>query len=541
MQAYRLTIDKFLDHAAKWFGDREVVEADCGRVVVRTTYADLHERSNRLSGALGALGVRVGDRVGTLAWNTRHHFEIYYAAMGMGAICHTLNPRLTVNHLAQIINEAEDTVLAAAVGLLPLVQQLLPLCPTIRHVLVLDAAPADATVPEGVQLWPIEALLAEKGAPVAWGAFDEETPAGLCYTSGTTGQPKGVLYTHRSNYLHTLRAAQADGMALTARDTILLAVPMFHANGWGIPFLAPAVGAALVLPGRTTDGPSLTRLLREQRVTVSMGVPTVWLGVLNELDHAGGDLPALRRVLVGGATCPEALMRRMEERMGVEVQTSWGMTEVSPMGTVSLPGAQRENPAHCGRVSMGIDFKLTDAEGATLPRQRGVVGHLKVKGPAVVGRYFKAASDVLDDEGYFDTGDLAMIDDAGNLMICGRSKDLIKSGGEWINPAEIEAIVGRHPAVCSAVVIGRPDDKWLERPVLIVEPREGHTLDPHALIDTLRGNIPDWWLPDEIAFLERMPLAATGKLDKNQLRADYANGVIKGVESRRAGIKNAGG
>jgi fatty-acyl-CoA synthase len=230
----------------------------------------------------------------------------------------------------------------------------------------------------------------------------------------------------------------------------------------------------------------------------------------------------------------------MEERMHVEVQTSWGMTEVSPMGTVSLPGGVREDPAHCGRVSMGIDFKLTDAEGVTLPQQRGVVGHLKVKGPAVVGRYFKAECDALDGEGYFDTGDLAMIDESGNLMICGRSKDLIKSGGEWINPAEIEAIVGRHPAVASAVVIGRPDEKWQERPVLIVELREGHTLEPQALLDTLRGQIPDWWLPDEIAQVQAMPLAATGKLDKMRLRADYANGVIKGVESRRERSRTEG-
>ena len=534
MQPYRLTIDKFLDHAAKWFGDREVVEADCGRVVVRTTYAELRERSNRLSGSLAWLGVRVGDRVGTLAWNTRHHLEVYYAAMGMGAICHTLNPRLTVDHLALIVNEAEDSVLAVAASLLPLAEQVVARCPTIRHVIVLDAAPPDAASHDGVPLWPLEDLLATRGAPVVWGEFDEETPAGLCYTSGTTGKPKGVLYTHRSNYLHTLRAGQADGMALTARDTVLLAVPMFHANGWGVPFLAPAVGATLVLPGRVTDGPSLVRLLREQEVTVSMGVPTVWLGVLAELDHAGGDVPALERVLVGGATCPAALMRRMEERMGVEVQTSWGMTEVSPMGTVSPPGAVREDPAHCGRISMGFDIKLTDAEGATLPQQRGVVGHLKVKGPAVVGRYFKAESDALDEEGYFDSGDLAMIDAAGNLMICGRSKDLIKSGGEWINPAEIEAIVGRHPGVCSAVVIGRPDDKWQERPVLIVEPREGHTLDPHALLDTLRGKVADWWLPDEIAQVSAMPLAATGKLDKNQLRADYASGRIVGTSVRRS-------
>jgi fatty-acyl-CoA synthase len=259
-----------------------------------------------------------------------------------------------------------------------------------------------------------------------------------------------------------------------------------------------------------------------------MGVPTVWLGVLSELDREGGDLPALQRVLVGGATCPVALMRRMEERMGVEVQTSWGMTEVSPMGTVSPPGAVREDPGHCGRVSMGIDFKLTDAEGVTLPQQRGAVGHLKVKGPAVVDRYFTAESDALDEEGYFDSGDLAMIDEAGNLKICGRSKDLIKSGGEWINPNEIEAIVGRDPSVCSVAVIGRPDDKWQERPVLIVEPRPGHVLDPQALFDTLRGKIADWWLPDEIALVQAMPLAATGKLDKNQLRADYASGRIVG-------------
>jgi 3-(methylthio)propionyl---CoA ligase len=449
--------------------------------------------------------------------------------MGMGAICHTLNPRLTVAHLALIINEAEDGVLAVAANLLPLVQQLLPLCPTIRHVVVLDESSADATTTrDGIQVWPLESLLATRGAPVTWGAFDEETPAGLCYTSGTTGQPKGVLYTHRSNYLHTLRVLQADGMAITARDTVLLAVPMFHANGWGIPFAAPAVGATLVLPGRTTDGPSLTRLLRDERVTLTMGVPTVWLGVLAELDQHGGDLPALERVLVGGATCPAALIRRMEERMGVEVQTSWGMTELSPVGTLSPPGAVRADPAHCGRVSLGIDFKLTDAEGVTLTQQRGVVGHLRVKGPAVVARYFKAESDALDEEGYFDSGDLAMIDEAGNLTICGRSKDLIKSGGEWINPAEIEAIAGRHPAVCAAVVIGRPDEKWGERPVLIVEPRAGHTLDPLALLDTLRGSIADWWLPDEIAQVPAMPLAATGKLDKNQLRADYASGRIAG-------------
>jgi len=528
MQPYRLTVDKFLDHAAKWFGDREIVEADAGRVVARTTYAEVRERSNRLSGALAALGVRLGDRVGTLAWNTRHHLELYYAAMGMGSVCHTLNPRMTVAHLAPIIDEAEDRVLVVSASSMPLALELLPLCPTIRHVVVLDDPSSATTTRDDVQVWDIETLLAEKGAAVVWGAFEEESPAGLCYTSGTTGKPKGVLYTHRSNYLHTLRALQADAIALTPRDTVLLVVPMFHANGWGMPFAAPAVGARLVLPGRTTDGASLTRLMRDESVTVAVGVQTVWLGVLDHLDREGGGLPTLERVLIGGSTCPDSLIRRMEKRLGAEVQTSWGMTEVSPLGTIEPPGAPREEERRSGRPVMGLDLKLTDADGVTLPKQRGVVGHLRVKGAAVVDRYFKAESDALDEEGYFETGDLAMIDEAGNLTICGRSKDLIKSGGEWINPAEIEAIIGRDSRVAAVAVIGRPDGKWGERPVLIVAPCQGHEIDVQSLLSSLRGKVEDWWLPDEIAVVQSMPLAATGKIDKQQLRADYASGRIEG-------------
>ena len=523
MQPYGLTIDKFLDHAAKWFGEVEVVGGGAGQAVTRIGYAGLRERSNLMSGALTALGMRQGDVVGTLAWNSQHHFEFYYAAMGVGLVCHTLNPRLTAAHLAAMINEAGNRALAVAADLLPLARELLPLCPTIEQVIVLDARAPGMEYLGAARVWTHEALLETHGSPCAWGAFDENAPAGLCYTSGTTGAPKGVVYTHRSNYLHTLRALQADSVALTPADTLLLAVPMFHANGWGLPFAAPAVGTRLVLPGRTIDGASLARLIRDEGVTIAVGVQTVWLGLADHLDRTSEDLPTLRRVLIGGSSCPEALLKRLEERLGAEVQTSWGMTELSPIGTIAPPGTDIAARAS-GRPPMGLDLKLTDAEGNRLPRQRGVQGHLKIKGHSVLDRYFGSADDALDAEGYFDSGDLAMIDDAGNLTICGRSKDLIKSGGEWINPTEIEAIVGTHPAVRHVAVIGRADARWGERPVLIVE-TDG-SADTGDLIRMLRGKVADWWIPAEIVEVQAMPLAASGKIDKQRLRADHGTGEI---------------
>jgi acyl-CoA synthetase (AMP-forming)/AMP-acid ligase II len=519
MQSYALTVDKFLDHAAKWSGDRQIVTASAGRV----GYADLRARSNRMSGALAALGLKFGDRIATLAWNTQHHLETYYAAMGAGLVCHTLNPRLTAAHLAAMVNEAEDRVLAVAFTLGPLLAELVPLCPGLEHVILMDGGAPDSVYVDGPKIWAYEALLQAYGAPAEWGGFDEETPAGLCYTSGTTGAPKGVLYTHRSNYLHTLRTLQADAMGLTGADSLLVAVPMFHANGWGLPFAAPAVGAKLVLPGRAADGASLARLMAEEGVTVAAGVQTVWLGVLDHLDATGGELPHLKRILIGGSACPDALIRRMEDRLGVQVQTSWGMTELSPLGTIAPPGG----PSHAsGRPPMGLDLRLTDANNNPLAEQRGGVGHLKVRGHSVVDRYFKATQDALDPEGWFDTGDLASIDETGALTLCGRSKDLIKSGGEWINPAEIEAIVGAHPTVGQVAVIGRDDAKWGERPVLIVEPRQGQSIDASVLLAALRGKVADWWLPDQVVELRSMPLAATGKIDKIKLRADYVSGQI---------------
>jgi 3-(methylthio)propionyl---CoA ligase len=527
MQRFALTVDKFLDHAAKWSGDREVVTADAGRAVQRIAYAVSRARSNSLSGALNSLGLRLGDRIGTLGWNTQHHLEMYYALMGGGMVCHTLNPRLTVAHLAAMINEAENRALAVAANLMPLLLELAPLCPTLEHIILMDGdAPPGDVLRTRAQLWSQETLLESHGIASPWGEFDEETPAGLCYTSGTTAAPKGVLYTHRSNYLHTLRALQADAIGLTGSDTLLVAVPMFHANAWGLPFAAPAVGAKLVLPGRHTDGASLATLMRDEAVSMAAGIQTLWLGVLDHLDAIDGELPALKRVLIGGSNCPDVLIRRMEQRLGAVVQTSWGMTELSPLGTIASPDAPASEARASGRPPLGLDLKLTDADGVALPQQRGVVGRLRVKGASVIERYFKAESSALDAEGYFDTGDLASIDAAGNVSICGRSKDLIKSGGEWINPTEIEDIVGTHPAVGLAAVIGRADAKWGERPVLIVEWRQGLSMDAETLLEFLRGKVAGWWLPDEILQVDAMPLAATGKINKNRLRADYANGKL---------------
>jgi acyl-CoA synthetase (AMP-forming)/AMP-acid ligase II len=528
MQHYSLTLDKILNHAAKWYGDREIVSADVGNVVDRVSYSELRSRSNLLSGALATLGLRHGDRVGTLAWNTRHHLEMYFAIMGAGYVCHTLNPRLTVTHLAAMINEAENRALAVASNLIPLLAKIAPLCPTVEYVILMDGRPTDMGPVKHIpaDIWFHDTLLEQLGTPAVWGEFDEESPAGLCYTSGTTGSPKGVLYTHRSNFLHTLRSLQADAFALTGNDVQLVAVPMFHANGWGLPFAAPAVGSKIVLPGRTADGASLTRLMREEKVTVAAGVPTVWLRVLEHLDSEGSELPDLQRILIGGSSCPDALIKLIQKRLGVRVQTSWGMTELSPLGTISAPSVPATPTSASGRPPMGLDIKLTDANGVKLSRQRGEVGHVKVKGFAVVDRYYKSETEILDDQGYFDTGDLASIDDKGNLTICGRSKDLIKSGGEWINPAEIEDIVGRNPAVSQVAVIGRPDKKWGERPILVVELRPGDRVDSCALIESLRGKVADWWIPDHVEQIGSMPLAATGKIDKVKLRTKYAKSEV---------------
>jgi fatty-acyl-CoA synthase len=367
----------------------------------------------------------------------------------------------------------------------------------------------------------LEPLVAHARGGVVWGEFDEDAPCGLCFTSGTTGAPKGVTYTHRSSYLHTLRLLQVDHMAIGARDCVLAVVPMCHANAWGLPFAAPAAGAKLVLPGRHADGASLASLINRESVTVAVGVATVWLNLVEHLEAQGGELPSLKRIIVGGAALPPALMERIEQRLGVVVQTSWGMTELSPSGTVAPLGDVSRAAHFSGRPPVGVDLLLTDADGHALPEQRGVEGHLRVRGASVIERYFGEERNATDAKGWFATGDLARIDAAGNLIITGRAKDLIKSGGEWINPAEIETLISVNPAVSLAAVIGRAHLKWGERPILLVQMRNSDEVSDEALLAPLRGKVAPWWIPDEVIRVTRMHLSPTGKIDKIRLRMEY--------------------
>jgi fatty-acyl-CoA synthase len=521
MQRYALTLDRFIEHAAKWHGAVEVVTGGSGGVTARITYAALRDRTRRLSGALLSLDLVQGDYLAVLAWNSQAHVECWYGAMGVGIVCHTLNPRLSHTHLAGMIQRAANRVLVVSPDLTMLAEKLIPLCPTLEHVVVLDEPGAQVSLPNcsRVRAWRYDDLLVERGLPATWGGFDENAPAGLCFTSGTTGVPKGVTYTHRSNYLHTVHQLQADVSGLTAYDSVLIAVPMFHANGWGLPFAAPAVGAKLVLPGRYQDGASLANLINAEGVTVAAGVATVWLGLVEHLEQTGGEVPSLRRIMLGGSSVPQALMDRLEKRLGVTVQTSWGMTELSPIGTVTPATAAVRKSSQAGRPPIGVDLQVTDANGAPLPR--GLEGRLHVRGASVIERYFGHDDSAVDAYGWFDTGDLAFIDREGNLSITGRAKDLIKSGGEWINPSEIEAIVGALPEVALVAVVGRAHAKWGERPILVIEPRKGAHITDDALLDALRARVPNWWLPDTIVRVAAMPLATTGKIDKMRLRAEH--------------------
>ena len=522
MQAFPLTLDVIIDHAAKWTPRTEVVTAREGQSSSRVGYAVLRDRARKVSAVLADFGVVRGERVATLAWNSQGHMESWFGIMGMGAVCHTLNPRLTSEQLAWMLSQSGARILIVSADLVPLALNICDAAAGLEHLWVIDGD-AEATHSR-VRVQAFEPLIEAAEPNVAWGGFDETSPSGLCFTSGSTGAPKGVTYTHRSSFLHTLKLMAADVLGARSDDVILPVVPLFHANAWGLPFAAPASGSKLVLPGRHTDGASLARLMAAEDVTIAVGVPTVFLGLCDYLQATGQSLPALRRIILGGAPTPPALMDRIERQLGVPVQNSWGMTELSPVGVFSVLSDPVRRPELSGRPALGVDLMLMDEAGTPLAEQRDQEGRLHVRGAAVIERYFGQTEPVIDADGWFDTGDLAKIDGRGNLIITGRAKDLIKSGGEWINPAEIEALVCELPQISLAAVIGRADPKWSERPILIVEIRDGEDLTDEAILESVRGRVASWWIPDAVLRVGTMPLASTGKIDKLSLRATYGTG-----------------
>jgi fatty-acyl-CoA synthase len=535
MLHWPLTVDRILEHAATWHGGREVVTRQVEGPIVRTNYAELQDRARRLSNGLSGLGIGPGDRVATLAWNTARHMETWYATMGMGAVCHTLNPRLFADQLCWIINHAQDRIIFTDLSFLPMLLERRAQMPSVERLVVMTDRAHMVDLPGSDGLLCFEELIGQHAPDARWGGFDENTAAGLCYTSGTTGNPKGVLYSHRSNLLHTLITLQSDLLGLTACDVVLPIVPMFHANAWGLAFSAPAVGAKLVMPGAKMDGASIHELIEAEAVTFSAGVPTVWQMLLDHLRATGQGLSTLKRVMIGGAAAPEAMVRAFEDEHGVEVKHAWGMTELSPLGALTAPTpeldglspeARRRELLKQGRPPFGVEMKLTDDAGAELPRDGHTFGRLKVRGSYVAREYFRGDSgDVLDPEGYFDTGDVATIDPMGFMQITDRAKDVIKSGGEWISSIEIENLAAGHPKAALAAVIGVPHPKWDERPLLIVKLRAGVSACPEEFLAFLEGKIARWWMPDEVRFVDEIPLGATGKIDKKRLRELHRHGA----------------
>jgi fatty-acyl-CoA synthase len=534
MQDWPMTVDRILDHADRWHGDREVISRSVEGPIVRTTWSRIHSRARQVTHALKELGIQPGDRVATLGWNTARHIETWYGVMGMGAVCHTLNPRLHPDQIMWIASHAGDRILFTDLTFLPMLLEHLHKAPCIERVVILSD---EAHRPDGAgaEMFMYEDLIAGRPTDAAWGGFDENTACGLCYTSGTTGDPKGVLYSHRSNFLHTFMTLQTDVMGLSQRDTVLAVVPMFHANAWGLTFSAPAVGASFVLPGARMDGPAIHELLQTEQVTMSAAVPTVWQMLLQHLDASGDTLTHLKRVVIGGSAVPEAIVRAFHDRFGVKVVHAWGMTETSPLGTLGTPTAAMDGMdfetqlpilLKQGRPPLGIDIKLVNDTDESLPRDGATFGRLLVKGPTVVQAYFRGAAAAADADGYFDTGDVATIDTHGFMQITDRAKDVIKSGGEWISSIDIENIAAGHPKAALAAVIGVYHPKWDERPLLLVKLKDGVTATRQEFLDFLAGKIAKWWTPDDVVFVDDIPLGATGKIDKKVLRQRFGDYVL---------------
>jgi acyl-CoA synthetase (AMP-forming)/AMP-acid ligase II len=530
-----LLISSLIVHADRHHGDTEIVTRTVEGPIHRYTYRDAHLRSRQLAGALEKLGVKQGDRIGTLAWNTFRHFEIYYAVSGMGAVCHTINPRLFPEQITYIANHAEDTYLFFDLTFVPLVEKLRPLLKSVKGFVVMtDKAHMPDSIPDAICY---EDLIAGHSGDYVWPVFDERTASSLCYTSGTTGNPKGVLFQHRSTILHSYAECMPDVVNLSATDTLLPVVPMFHANAWGLPYACPMTGAKIVFPGAAMDGQSLFELMEQEKVTISAGVPTIWLGLLAHVKQKKTRFSTLKRTLIGGSACPPAMIRAFREDYNVQVLHAWGMTELSPLGTVCTFKSKHEglDPEQKlalqnkqGRTVFGIDMKIVDADGNDLPWDGVAFGDLMSRGPWVVSEYFRGeGGDPLqrDDQGleWFPTGDVATIDADGYMQITDRSKDVIKTGGEWISSIDLENTAIAHPAVAEAAVISVAHPKWDERPLLVVVKKEGQQVSRDELLAFYKGKVAKWWIPDDVVFVDELPHTATGKLLKTKLREDFKN------------------
>jgi fatty-acyl-CoA synthase len=535
MQDWPLLCHRIIDHAAMHHGERRVISRSIEGPIHETTYADIRTRALKVAQRLARDGIKQGDRVATLAWNTWRHLEAWYGILGAGAVYHTINPRLFPDQIVWIANHAEDRVVITDLTFVPLLEKLADKLTTVEKYIVLtDAAHMPATTLRNAVAY--EDWIGEADGDFTWASFDENTAAGMCYTSGTTGNPKGVLYSHRSNVLHAFMAALPDSKNLSSRDICLPVVPMFHANGWSLPFSTPMVGATMIMPGAKMDGASIYELLDTYRVTFTAAVPTVWLMLLQHLEKTGEKLPHLRRVVIGGSAAPRAMTKVFQEVYGVEVVHAWGMTEMSPLGSLctmkpdysDLAGEARlDLQQKQGHPPFGVEMKITDDTGRELPWDGKTFGRLKVRGPAVARAYFKSGGDeVFEADGFFDTGDVAHIDKYGYMQVTDRSKDVIKSGGEWISSIDLENLAVGHPKVAEAAVIGIRHPKWDERPLLVIVPKPGENASREEILAFMQGKIAKWWMPDDVVFVDEIPHTATGKIQKTTLRARFKDYVL---------------
>jgi len=535
MQHHPLLVSSLLEHAANAYPNAQIVSIAPETPVHRCTYADLDGRARQLAKALTALGVRQGDRVGTMAWNGHRHMELFFGVSGMGAVLHTVNPRLFPDQISYIVNHAGDQHLFFDIGFAALVEQLAPRLRSVKNFVAL-ADRAHMPVCQIPNMLCFEELIAVQDNQFEWPQIDENAASSLCYTSGTTGNPKGVLYSHRSTLLHAMLACMADGVGVSASDMLFMAAPMFHVNAWGMPYACTMAGASMVLPGSALDGASIYRAMRDEGVTVALGVPTVWMTFQQHVAAQGleprQDL-CLNRVLIGGAAAPRAVVETFEAQFGVCVRHAWGMTETSPLATVCNPlrkhlGATLEQridlQSRQGRAPYGVGMKITDDEGHTLPRDGKAFGHLLVRGHWIAAGYFGGEGGrVVDADGWFDTGDIATIDADGYMQITDRAKDLIKSGGEWISSIALENAAVGHPSVADAAVIAIAHEKWQERPLMIVVKKSGKEFTKEELLDYLADKVAKWWLPDDVVFVDELPHTATGKLQKMKLRERFGS------------------